>query len=90
MSLGVLHGIVGTTGLFMLLLALRGPPRGEALGVGSFGRIAAGLLAMAMLAGLAIFVARLRSRRVPSVAIGIHAAIAISGVVVLAAYTLVG
>ena len=29
----------------MLLLALRGPPRGEAMGVGPFGRIAAVLLA---------------------------------------------
>ncbi len=52
--LGLLHGLLGAAGLVMLLLALRGPPRGEAMGVGPFGRIAAVLLAMALLAGLAI------------------------------------
>jgi hypothetical protein len=88
--LGALHGLLGTAGLVILLLALCGPPRGEAMGVGSFGRIAAGLLVMALVAGLAIVVARLRYHRVPGLMIGIHATLAISGVVVLAAYTLMG
>jgi hypothetical protein len=88
--LGLLHGLLGAAGLVMLLLALRGPPRGEAMGVGPFGRIAAVLLAMALLAGLATLAVRLRYGRVPGLAIGIHATIAISGVVILAAYTLVG
>jgi hypothetical protein len=76
---GVLHGLLGGVGLGALLLALHGPPRGEAMGVGSFGRVAAVLLAAA-----------LRRRRVPGVVIGAHAFVAVSGVVVLAAYTLVG
>ncbi len=87
---GALHGLLGTVGIGGLLLALRGPPRGEAMGVGAFGRIAAVLLAVAMLAGLAVLIARLRCRRVPGLVIGIHATIAVSGVVILAAYTLVG
>ena len=87
---GVLHGLVGGVGLGALLLALHGPPRGEAMGVGSFGRVAAVLLAAALLAGLAVPLLRLRRRRVPGVVIGAHAFVAISGVVVLAAYTLVG
>jgi hypothetical protein len=87
---GASHGVLGAIGFVALLLALRGPPRGEAMGVGGFGRIAAVLLAMALLAGLAIFAMRLRHRRTPGLIIGIHATIAISGVVILAAYTLVG
>ena len=31
--LGALHGLLGAAGLVTLLLALRGPPRGEAMGV---------------------------------------------------------
>jgi hypothetical protein len=87
---GALHGLLAAIGFALLLFALRGPPRGEAMGVGAFGRIAAVLLAMALLAGVAILVSRLRYRRIPGLAIGIHATIAISGVVILAAYALVG
>jgi hypothetical protein len=89
-ALGALHGLLGLTGLGVLLLALRGPPRGEALGVGNFGRIAAVLLAAALLAGVGVLAARLRYRRVPGLVIGVHATIAVSGVVILAAYTLIG
>ena len=87
---GALHGVLGVAGLGALLLALRGPPRGEAMGVGGFGRVAAVLLAVAVVAGLAVLVARWRYRRVPGLVIGIHATIAVSGVVILAAYALIG
>jgi hypothetical protein len=87
---GALHGVLGTIGLGALVLALRGPPRGEAMGVGPFGRIAAVVLTLALLAGLAVLLSRLRYRRMPGLVIGIHATIAVSGVVILAAYTLVG
>jgi hypothetical protein len=87
---GALHGLLGVAGLAALLLALRGPPRGEAMGVGAFGRISAMLLGIAVVAGLVVLIARLRYRRAPSLVIGIHATIAVSGVVILAAYTLVG
>lgn len=88
--LGLLHGLLGVFGLGALLLALRGPPRGEAMGVGAFGWIAAVLLTAALLAGLSVLIARLRYRRVAGLVIGIHATIAVGGVVILAAYTLVG
>jgi hypothetical protein len=83
-AFGVLHGLLGAVGFAALLLALRGPPRGEAMGVGSFGGIAAALLVSALLAGLVI-----RRRRMRGVLIGIHATFAISGIVILAAYTFV-
>lgn len=90
LAYGVLHGATATVGLATLLLALRGPPRGVAMGVGSFGRIAAALLIVALLAGLAVLALRLRARRMTGLAIGVHATIAISGIVILAAYVLVG
>ncbi len=85
-----MHGLPGVTGLATLLLALRGPARGEALGVGAFGRIAALLLSVGVVAGLAVLLVRLRARRVPALIIGIHATFAVSGVVILAAYIFVG
>lgn len=90
-AFGILHGFLGATGLAALLLALRGPPHGLAMGVGSFGRAAAALLLLALLAGLVILAMRLRlrRRRTPGLLIGIHAMIAISGIVILAAYTFV-
>jgi hypothetical protein len=88
--LGALHGLLGGGGLIGLLFALRGPPRGTTAGVGSFGYIAAGLLAVAVLAGLGIVLARRRLREASGLLIGIHATIAVAGVAVLAAYALVG
>jgi hypothetical protein len=88
--LGALHGTLGVIGLILLLLALRGPPHGEAMGVGTFGRIAVVLIAMALLGGLAILFGRLRQRHVAGIAIGIHATIAVARVVILAAYALLG
>ncbi|HTI80111.1 MAG TPA: hypothetical protein VL614_06630 [Acetobacteraceae bacterium] len=87
---GVLHGCLGAGGFAALLMALRGPPRGVAMGVGSFGAIAAVLLGVALLAGLIMLVMRARVRQVPGLIIGIHATIAISGIVILTAYTLLG
>ena len=87
---GVLHGCLGAGGLAALLMALRGPPRGVAMGFGSFGAIAAVLLGVALLAGLIMLAIRARARQVPGLIIGIHATIAIGGIVILAAYTLMG
>ncbi|MEO9190029.1 MAG: hypothetical protein ABI224_08500 [Acetobacteraceae bacterium] len=82
---GPLHGILGACGLVLLLIALRGPARGVAYGAGGFGTMAAILLGCAILAGLLVLRARLRTRD-PMVAIGIHATLAIFGLVLLAAY----
>lgn len=88
--LGALHGLIALAGLGLLGLALRGPPRGLDQGTGSFGTIAAALIALAALVGLAQLAARLRKRRLSGMLIGIHATLAIGGFVILLAYVLVG
>lgn len=86
----VAHATIGVGGFAVLLRGLGGPPRGVAMGVGAFGRFAAILFAVALLAGGAILFERLRYRRMPILLVGLHATLAIAGVVVLAAYTLIG
>ena len=84
----LMHSGLALTGFAVLLAALRGPPRGADQGVAQFGIAAAGLLAVAAIVGAQIFV-RFRLRRKNAGAlVGIHAALAVSGVVILAAYVL--
>ncbi len=82
---GPVHGLLGASGLGLLVLALGGPARGAAYGVSGFGSMAAILLGCAILLGLLVLRARLR-RRDPMFVIGIHATLAIFGLVLLAAY----
>jgi len=88
--LGALHGLIAIAGLASVLLALRGPPRGLDQGTGSFGTIAATLLTLAALAGIGLVAARLRRRPLPGILIGVHATLAVSGFVILAAYMFAG
>jgi len=81
MLAGLAHGGVGAAGLAILLLALRGPPRGVESGVGSFGLASAVLLVAALLTGAVL----LALRRKTAVMV-IHAAIAITGYVLLLAW----
>ena len=87
-----LHGLLGVGRLVCLLVALREPPlgpeRGLAQGTASFGAIAATLLALAALAGGGILLTHLRKKRRAATLIGVHAALAVSGFVILAAYLL--
>ena len=85
-----LHGLLGIGGLICLVLTLRGPPRGLAQGTASFGAIAATLFALAALAGGGILAMHLGRRRRAGALIGLHAALALSGFVILAAYLLAG
>ena len=85
--LGALHALLGFGGLGLLALALRGPVRGLDQGTGAFGMISAALIALAALAGGGIFWRRLKQRRAGTL-LGIHATLAVSGFVVLAAYYL--
>lgn len=80
------HGLLGVTGFAVLLLALRGPPRGVAEGAASFGVIAAVMVALALLAALAIIAAQVRRRAPGTLVVAVHASLAIAGFVVLAAY----
>ena len=86
--LGALHGAIALGGLGCLALALRGPVRGLDQGTASFGTMAAALLALAALVGLALLAARLRGRRLSGMLIGIHATFAVGGFVILLAYVL--
>lgn len=84
--LAALHGVIGIGGLCCLLFALRGHRHGLGQGTASFGAIAATLLALAALAGLGTLLMQRGRRQNAGTLIGLHATLAISGFVVLAAY----
>ncbi|HTU53999.1 MAG TPA: hypothetical protein VMF62_08500 [Acetobacteraceae bacterium] len=86
---GALHGLIGASGLAALLLALQGPPRGVSFGVGPFGLFSAVVLALALLAGLTLLAA-LRLGRRHGFLMAVHAALAVTGFVILAAYAILG
>lgn len=89
-ALAALHGALALTGFVLLLIFLAHPlpPQLEIYGASTMGRIAAGFLVLALLTGLLPLNARLRRRPlpVPSLVIGMHATMAISGIVILAAF----
>ena len=89
-QIGTIHGLLGIGGLGCLVWTLRGPPRGLDQGAASFGLISATLIALAAVVGGGIVVMHLLGRRLPGALIGVHATVAISGFVILAAYVLVG
>ena len=86
-----LHGIAALIGYAALIEALvTGPPRGAATGTQSFGLAAAILLLVAALIGILSLVLHYRRKRMPGVAIVIHASVAVFGYVILAVYLLAG
>jgi hypothetical protein len=89
-SLAALHGLLAIGGLSCLALALRGPSRGLDQGVASFGIIAALLITLAALIGVALLAKRIFKTRIAGIMIGIHATLAVSGFVILTAYVLLG
>jgi hypothetical protein len=88
--LGALHGILALTGLGCLALALRGPPRGLEQGTASFGLIAAALFVLAALLGARLLAARIFGKQIGGGTIAVHATLAVSGFVILAAYVFAG
>ncbi len=83
---GAAHGALGLTGLLLLLAGMGGPPRGVASGAAGFGVIAAWMIGLGFALGALLFVCRLRRRPPASVVIGVHATLAVGGIVMLAAY----
>ncbi|MGH6682165.1 MAG: hypothetical protein ACREDL_25245 [Bradyrhizobium sp.] len=83
-GLGLIHGSLGGIGLLVLLAALYVGAIHPAAGVVGFDAIAAWLIGIAFMFGLSILMT-VRAARNPSTLIAIHAALAISGVVVLMA-----
>lgn len=88
--LAAAHGTVALAGFALLLAALRGPPRGAAAGVQSFGAIAAWMLGAAALLGLTMLALNLKRRRVAGPLVGGHATLAVAGFVILAVYLMLG
>ena len=90
--IGGMHGVAGTAGVILLLIALLGSRRGAATGSSSFGLQAAVLLVVALLAGLAIVV--LVRQQAPERAVTgttvLHALFAATGYVLWIAYTSLG
>ncbi len=81
-SLPALHGALGATGLALIILRLSQASSSHA-SHGGFGRLAAILFASALAIGL-LFLARIR--RGYSLLLAIHACLAITALVALAAY----
>ena len=80
------HGAAGIAGFALLLAGLSGPPRGVAMGAGAFGEVAAVLIALALLiAGLAVWTRR-RGNSAAGLLIGLHATLAVAGLILLLAY----
>lgn len=88
--LALTHAGLALGGFALLAVALRGPPRGAEQGTAAFGLTAAALLAGAIALGLGIFVRFRLRRKGANALVGLHAALAVSGIVILAAYALSG
>ncbi len=86
---GALHGLLGAGGIVLAVLAPAETGAAQA-GAGGFRAIGVVLLCLALLAGLTILRRRLSGGPLTMTRIGIHALLAISGVVVLGAYLAVG
>jgi len=88
--LGALHGLVGASGLGLLIVTLQGSRRGDAMGVGSFGEVASVLFGIALALGLFIpLLNRLRPRS-SGLVIATHASVAITGFVLFLAWSSLG
>ena len=92
--LALAHGLMGVAGLGVLLYALRGPRQGDghgdAMGVGSFGLVAALLFGVAAAIGVCLPLLRRRSPRAMGAALAVHATLAIGGYVLFLAWTSLG
>lgn len=83
---GILHGLLGAAGLCLLVIALQGPRRGDAMGVGSFGIAAAVLFGIALACGPFILPLLKRSPPIAGIVIAAHATLAIAGFVMFLAW----
>jgi len=84
--IGIAHGLIGFAGLCLLILALQGPRRGDAMGVGSFGTVAAVLFGVALTFGPFVPLLMKRSAGFARVILAAHATIAITGFVLFLAW----
>ncbi len=78
-----LHLLLGAGGFEVLVMLLSGAPDGTVLAAGGQGRIAAGLLLLALFTGLTAPMVGRRSRPTMSAALATHAAAALAGFALL-------
>jgi hypothetical protein len=83
---GIVHGLMGATGLGLLIIAIQGPRRGDEMGVGSFGFTAAVLFGLALAFGPLIPVSHRRLPQIASLILVTHAILAITGFVLFLAW----
>jgi len=83
---GVVHGLTGAVGFGLLVIALQGPRRGDAMGVGSFGFSAAVLFGIALAIGPCIPLLAKRSLRVTGLIVATHASLSITAFVLFLAW----
>lgn len=89
--LAAIHGLVGTGGLVLLVLALNTPDsRADALGVGAFAKFAAVVIGAAWLLGLGLAFWPFRKPRNRGLLIAVHASLAVFGYVLFMAYRSLG
>jgi hypothetical protein len=89
--LAAIHGLVGTGGLALLVLALNTPDaRADALGVGAFAKFAAVAIGGAWMLGLGLAFWRFRAPRGRGLLIAVHASLAVFGYVLFMAYRSLG
>ncbi|HEY5339123.1 MAG TPA: hypothetical protein VIJ85_13030 [Rhizomicrobium sp.] len=85
------HGFLGALSIALLFFALlHVGVRGAKYGVASFGAVSLAIAAPAFVLGLAIFVLKRCARRGASLAISIHAVLAVTAFAVLLAYVGLG
>jgi hypothetical protein len=83
---GIIHGLTGAVGLGLLILALQGPRRGDAMGAGSFGIVAGVLFGLALAFGPLIWFLGRRAPHVAGGIIAVHASLAITAFVLFLAW----
>lgn len=86
--LAVAHLLMGIAGSGVLIASLHGAEHGEATGTASFGFIATALIGVALALGVAMLLLRLSKRSLPGALVGVHACLAVFGLVILAVYAL--
>ncbi len=90
-ALGALHGVLGASGVTLLLAAARPSAKAAAQGAGTFGFDATWLLSAALVLGLGVLFLLRRGRRPQAgLVIALHGTIAVLGYVILAAYWSIG
>lgn len=87
---GVVHGLVGAAGFGLLIVALRGPRRSDAMGVGSFGIVALVLFGIALTLGPFIPPLTRRAPRFAGLLLAVHATVAITAYVLFLAWASIG